>query len=126
MANNPVVWFEIYVSNMDRAVKFYKSVLGVELTKLEAPMPNLQMMAFPMTMEGAGAGGALVQMDGFPGGGGGTIVYFHCQDCGVEASRIEAAGGRVQMPKTSIGQHGYIALGVDTEGNMFGLHTPPG
>ena len=55
----------------------------------------------------------------------GTIVYFSCTDCGVEASRIEAAGGKVQMPKSPIGQYGFIALGIDTEGNCFGLHNSP-
>ncbi len=58
-------------------------------------------------------------------GGGSTIVYFSCQDCGIEAARIEPAGGKLHMPKTSIGQYGAIALGVDTEGNVFGLHNPP-
>ena len=85
-------------------------------------MPELEMMAFPMA-EVPGASGAICKMDGVKGGGGSTMVYFSCDDCGVEASRIEAAGGKLQQPKTSIGQYGYMALGVDPDGNMFGLHT---
>jgi predicted enzyme related to lactoylglutathione lyase len=125
MRYNPVGWFEIYVEDIDRATKFYEAVLGTKLEKLEAPMANLQMMAFPMNMESPGASGALCRMDGVKPGGGGTLVYFATEDCGIEASRIETAGGQVQMPKTSIGPYGFIALGIDTEGNMFGLHSPP-
>lgn len=124
MAYNPAVWFEIYVEDMDRAVQFYQNILGVELSKLESPMENMEMMAFPMDMAAPGASGALVRMDGFSPGGGGTIVYFHSPDCAVEAARVEAAGGKLQMPKTSIGMYGFIMLGVDTEGNFFGVHTP--
>jgi predicted enzyme related to lactoylglutathione lyase len=62
-------------------------------------------------------------MEGFPAGGDSTLVYFSCEDCAVEASRVAAAGGRIQQSKMSIGEHGFIALAVDTEGNMFGLHS---
>ena len=124
MRSNPVGWFEIYVEDMERATSFYEAVLGTKLEKLEATMENLQMMAFPMSMESAGAAGALCLMDGVKPGGGGTLVYFSSDDCSVEAAQIEAAGGKVQMPKTSIGQYGYIAMGIDTEGNMFGIHSP--
>jgi uncharacterized protein len=124
MRCNPVGWFELYVEDIDRATKFYETVLGTKLEKLDAPMDNLQMMAFPMSMESSGASGALCKMDGIQPGGGGTLIYFSSEDCAVEASRIEGAGGTIQMPKTSIGQYGFIALGIDTEGNMFGLHSP--
>jgi predicted enzyme related to lactoylglutathione lyase len=125
MRHNPAGWFEIYVEDIDRATKFYETVLDTKLEKLDAPMDNLEMMAFPMSMELPGASGALCKMDGMKPGGGGTLIYFSTEDCGVEASRIEDAGGKIQMPKTSIGQYGFIALGIDTEGNTFGLHSSP-
>jgi len=125
MRHNPVGWFEIYVEDIDRATKFYEAVLGTKLERLEAPMENLEMMAFPMSMGEPGAAGALCRMDGVKPGGGGTLIYFSTEDCGVEASRIEGAGGEVQMPKTAIGQYGFIAMGIDTEGNLFGLHSSP-
>ena len=125
MHRNPVVWFEIYVDDLTRATQFYEAVLGVKLEELPSPMEHLKMMAFPMSMEAEGASGALCKMEGVTPGGGSTLVYFSCKDCGVEAGRIAAAGGRLHMPKTSIGQYGAIAIGVDTEGNMFGLHNPP-
>ncbi|MDX1364188.1 VOC family protein [Arenibacter latericius] len=125
-SKNPVVWFEIYVSEMERAQAFYEAVLGIQCSKL--PMPdeiqgNMMMAAFPMNMNGPGASGALVKMDGFNAGGNSTIVYFHCDDCAVEESRVEKAGGKVFETKHSIGEYGFISLAYDTEGNMFGLHS---
>lgn len=70
-----------------------------------------------------GAAGALVKMPGVPVGGGSTLIYFASADCDTEANRVEAAGGKIQQPKTPIGPFGYITLAVDTEGNMFGLHS---
>ena len=125
-AYNPVGWFEIYVDDMKRAKKFYEEVLKVNLSELLNPTPEqpLQMMAFPMHAEDVtGASGALVRMEGFKAGGNSTIVYFICKDCSVEESKIAAAGGKVFKSKMSIGEHGFITLGFDTEGNMFGLHS---
>lgn len=123
MNRNPVGWFEIYVQDMDRAKKFYETVLGVELMKLESPDPEIEMQAFPMNMEAGGASGALAKMEGCPSGGMGTLVYFSCEDCANEASRVDAAGGKIFKPKMSIGQYGFIALVSDTEGNIIGLHS---
>ena len=123
MDHNPVGWFEIYVQDMDRAKKFYEAVLGVQLTPLESPVPDIEMLAFPMAMGSPGASGALAKMAGVASGGNSTLVYFSCQDCAAEASRVAAAGGRIQFDKMSIGQYGFIALAFDTEGNLFGLHS---
>jgi hypothetical protein len=68
------------------------------------------------------AAGALVKMPGFPSGGNSTLVYFMCDDCSVEESRVVKAGGRAEKSKFSIGQYGFVSLVHDTEGNMFGLH----
>jgi len=119
--NNPVNWFEIYVQDMRRARAFYEAVLGVQLAKLEGT--ELDMWAFPMNKEGAGASGSLVKMPGFPSGANSVLVYFSCADCAVEAKKAAAAGGRIEKPKMSIGPYGHIALVVDTEGNMIGLHS---
>lgn len=120
---NPVGWFEIYVEDMDRAKKFYEKVLGHELEKLESPMPELEMWAFPMKENAGGAAGALVKMDGVKPGAGGTLIYFSCADCAAEESRVADAGGGVMKPKASIGEYGFMSLVTDTEGNMIGLHS---
>lgn len=121
MATNAVGWFEIYVQDMARAKAFYEAVFQLQLQKLEGPGP--EMWAFPMLMDATGAPGALVRMEGVASGGNSTLVYFNCDDCAVEAARAVAAGGRIQQDKMSIGQWGFIALAVDSEGNMFGLHS---
>jgi uncharacterized protein len=120
---NPVGWFEIYVNDLARATRFYEAVLKKTLSKLDAPTNELQMMSFPMEKDASGAAGALVKMDGMKAGGNSTIVYFVTDDCAVEASRVEAAGGKIMKPKFAIGPYGFIALVFDTEGNLFGLHS---
>jgi len=123
---NPVVWFEIYVDNMARAKKFYETVLGKELTDAGAGEGmDMEMAFFPMAddMNAPNASGGLCRMNDIKAGGSSTVVYFGCDDCAVEEGRVAAAGGKVQRSKFSIGEHGFIALCTDTEGNTFGLHS---
>lgn len=119
--HNPVGWFEIYVNDMARAKSFYQAVFGTEFSKLENP--EIEMWGFPSNPNGAGAGGALVKMPGFDAGANSVIVYFVCDDCAVQADKAVKAGGKLQKKKTSIGPYGHIALVVDSEGNMIGLHS---
>ena len=121
MKSNPVGWFEIYVQNMARAKDFYESVFQAKLERLNNP--ELEMWAFPMTMDAMGSAGALVKMEGGPSGGNSVLIYFACEDCAVEAARAAKFGGRVERGKFPIGEYGYIALVRDTEGNMIGLHS---
>jgi hypothetical protein len=123
MKGNPVAWFEIYVQDIERAKRFYESVFQVTLQQLKAPFSGIELWAFPADMKSYGTAGALVKMDGRPAGGNATLVYFHCEDCAVEESRVKSSGGHVQQAKQSIGEYGYISLVVDTEGNMIGLHS---
>ncbi len=121
MNPNPVGWFEIYVQDMERAKAFYEAVFQGKLEQI--PTPDLEMWAFPMSEQGYGAAGALAKMEGCASGGSGTLVYFKCEDCAVEAARAAENGGRVFKEKMSIGKYGFIALIFDTEGNMIGLHS---
>ncbi|MEQ1761350.1 MAG: VOC family protein [Vicinamibacterales bacterium] len=120
MSANPVGWFEIYVQDIERAKAFYSTVLLRTFEKLSG---DLEMWAFNGEMGKAGTAGTLVQMAGMPSGGNSVIVYFNCDDCAVEESRVVAAGGRILKTKFSIGQHGFVALVYDTEGNLIGLHS---
>ncbi len=129
MQINPVVWFEIYVQDMPRARRFYEAVLDIKLEKMPAPTAdmNMEMWTFPSdpqtTQTSYGACGMLVKSEGCHSGGNGTVVYFGCKDCALEASRVQANGGTVVKEKMSIGPHGFIALACDTEGNMIGFHS---
>lgn len=122
---NPVVWFEIYVQDMDRAKKFYSEVLKVKFEELPNPTDSsMEMMSFPSDMNAMGIGGALVKMEGaLSSNGSGTIVYFGCEDCAVEESRVEENGGKVCQPKMSIGEYGFCSIISDTEGNTIGFHS---
>jgi uncharacterized protein len=121
MAANAINWFEIYVQDMDRAKRFYESMLQVTLTNLNSATP--EMWAFPHSPTDHGASGALVRMEGVDSGGNSTILYFHTADCAVGVSRATEAGGRVMKEKFSIGPYGFVALVFDTEGNLIGLHS---
>jgi len=122
MTPNPVRWFEIYVQDLPRAVRFYETVFATKLELL--PTPALEMWAFPQSMDGPGAAGTLIQApEGVVSGGNSTLVYFGSEDCGVEAGRVEAAGGKLYRDKFSIGPYGFVALAQDPDGNMFGIHS---
>ncbi|GAA0856422.1 VOC family protein [Aliiglaciecola litoralis] len=121
MKMNPVGWFEIYVDDMQRAKAFYEGVFSYSLDQL--PGPDIEMWAFPGDHALTGSSGALVKMTGFAAGGNSTLVYFNCEDCATEEARVEQFGGRIQRSKMSIGEYGFISLAIDTEGNIFGLHS---
>lgn len=129
MKSNSVVHFEIRVQDMNRAKAFYETVLGIKLEKMPAPTPemDMDMWFFPwdkeIGMNTYGAGGMLVKMKGVPSGGSGTLVYFGCEDCAVQAARAAAHGGSICKEKTSIGEHGFFSLAQDTEGNTIGFHS---
>ena len=117
-------WFDIYVDDMDRAQAFYETVLDTTLTVMDDPNdPTAQMRAFGDDFVSHGAGGALVKLEYAQPGPGGSMVYFSCDDCEVEQGRVEAAGGSIVRPKFSIGDHGFVSLFTDTEGNTVGLHS---
>lgn len=122
MPVNPVNWFEIAVSDIDRARRFYETVFDVQLTNMPLPEGG-DYWTFPMRDDQMGAGGALTTMEGMTPGGGGTLIYFHCDDCATEQARVEPAGGKVLQAKMAIGSYGCIAICMDTEGNTIGLYS---
>lgn len=126
MAKNAVGWFEIPVSDMDRAVQFYETVFEVKLSRM--PMGPLEMAMFPDGDETMGAGGSLVKHEEFykPSSSDGVLIYFTAQsgDLANELGRVEAAGGKVMVEKRQIAPDvGYMGLFTDTEGNRIALHS---
>jgi len=121
--SNAIGWFDIYVSDMDRAVAFYEGVLQQKLQQMGDPTGETQMMSFSGDMKSYGASGALVKSAHSRPGMGGTMVYFSVEDCAVEESRVVASHGKIVRPKFSIGDFGWVTLCEDTEGNMFGLNS---
>lgn len=123
LAQNPVNWFEIPVTDMPRAIAFYTAILEHQLFEHEAG--DIKMAFFPMNLSKFGAGGALVCSEGYTPSHEGTLVYFPVADIEATLEKIEAAGGKTLLPKISIGENGHIARFEDSEGNRVGLHTPP-
>jgi uncharacterized protein len=122
---NALNWFEIPAQDFDRAVNFYEKLLQISLHReLFGGMPNA---IFPY--EGNGVGGAVAQMPHAKAGLDGTIIYLNTptmQIFDAALAQVEALGGTILMPKTNIGDPGYIALIRDTEGNRVGLNVIAG
>lgn len=117
---NAINWFELAVEDLDRARRFYETVLGTQL-RPEAG-GDTPMMLFP-SGGGDAVGGALVKDARRRPGAPGTLVYLNANGKLDECERrIEAAGGKVLLPKTDIGEPGHIVLLLDSEGNQVGLH----
>jgi predicted enzyme related to lactoylglutathione lyase len=122
---NPFTWVEIYVEDMMRAQKFYESVLQIQMIPMQAPgdFGDLEMLSFPWAQGEGNISGALCKTNEMKPGSGGTLVYFTCEDCAIEADRVENAGGKVLQPKFPIGEHGFCSIVMDTEGNTIGFHS---
>jgi uncharacterized protein len=122
---NPFTWIEIYVEDMSRAQQFYETVLQIEMIPMQAPgdFSDLEMVSFPWAEGESNISGALCKTSEMKPGAGGTLVYFTCEDCAIETSRVEAAGGQVLQAKFQIGEHGFASMAMDTEGNTIGFHS---
>ncbi len=121
---NQVVWFDIPVRNLDRAVRFYSAVLGAQVSKHEFPGATVGLLP-----GGANeVNGCLVPVDADDENQPsqkGPLLYFNC------AGRLDQAisatlsnGGRILLDKHSIGSHGFRAIITDSEGNRVALHSP--
>ncbi len=118
---NPVGWFDIHVSNINRAKKFYETVFNIQLTDL--PLEWGKQALFPFDQESPNISGALVEKTDMKSNENNTVVYFETGDCVAEENRIEKAGGKIVRPKMSIGEFGFVSIFIDSEGNTIGLHS---
>ena len=119
---NALNWFEIPVTDIARAKKFYESIFEIKMEEME--MEGMKYAMFPFSpMKGKVAGG-LAQSPMHTPGTTGSIIYLNANpDLQKVLDRIENAGGKITMPKTSIGQNGFMAFFTDSEGNTMALHS---
>ncbi len=118
---NSINWFEIPVKNFERAKTFYSVLFDAEVQ--EMPHPSLKYGILPGDMQN-GVTGGIVEGEGFEPSTAGTIVYLNGgDDLSVPLSKVEKAGGKIVMPKTSIGPNGFMAHFIDSEGNKVALHS---
>ncbi len=120
---NAINWFEIPVSNIERASDFYGKVLDGELHKQE--VMGMEMAFLPMGGQD-GVGGALCKSEMHKPSEEGAVIYLNGgEDLSNPLGRVENAGGKVVMPKTKISDEiGYMAFFTDTEGNKVAFHSP--
>lgn len=116
---NPVVHFEIPVTDMDRAVRFYEAVFAVKLER--RAVDGYDMAFFPRADGRPGASGALARGDVYKPTRDGAILYFDVPDIDAVITRAETAGGSVLYPKKDIGEAGFVAEIADSEGNRIAL-----
>lgn len=117
-----VVWFEIPVSDMERAKKFYETVFKIDINIVD--FGGLLMGWFPDRGEVNGARGTLIKQESYIPSQEGTLVYFGCDDVQNELDRVKKAGGKIYQPKTEISpEHGFMGVFIDTEGNRVALHS---
>ena len=121
---NTVNWFEIPVRDFARAQSFYEQLFNVSLTPQEPDETGSVMAFLPADLENGGIGGCIISGPGYEPSEIGALVYLNGgDDLSVPLERVEKAGGKVIMPKTSIGSHGFMAQFIDNEGNKLALHS---
>jgi|LAHU01.1.fsa_nt_gb predicted enzyme related to lactoylglutathione lyase len=116
---NPVVWFEIPVTNIVRAGSFYENVFGYTISYKEENA--VRMGTFSM-INAPGISGALIQVDGYTPHHSGTVVYFSVLDIDNTLEKVRENGGRLLVPKTFTND-GFIAHFEDSEGNQIGIYS---
>ena len=120
--NNAITWFEIPALDYDRAKIFYSAVLDVEISDMS--MPEGKYGFFPHNREGYGSGGGIMQHESMKPTTDGPNLYLDAgEDLSISLAKVEPAGGKVMQPKTPIGENGFMALFMDTEGNKMALHS---
>ncbi len=121
---NAINWFEIPVTNFKRAKSFYQTILDTTMEVMEMPEFKATMAFFPCDQEAGGAGGSIIKSPDLVPGSTGSLIYLNGGDnLAVPLARVEKAGGKVAVPKTSLGAHGFFATFIDTEGNAVAFHS---
>jgi len=121
---NNLVWFELPVTDLDRATEFYETVFGAKLATDER-FPGIAM--FPRRHESAATGALAVTHDPIIEGSpstDGAVIYLNCDgELDAVLKRAKAAGGKLLQEVAQLpGDMGWIAQFRDLDGNRVGLH----
>jgi predicted enzyme related to lactoylglutathione lyase len=117
---NQVGWFEIPVTDMQRAKSFYENILQITLQLRN--VNAVEMAWFPMRADATGSAGSLVKGAGYVPSANGVLIYFTTPDIDAVLDRVAASGGKVISRKTGIGEYGSVGFFCDSEGNRIALH----
>jgi predicted enzyme related to lactoylglutathione lyase len=120
---NSINWFEIPVTDLQRAKHFYQVAFSIHMEDMD--MPGMEMSGFPGDMGNGKVSGALVKSDYSIPSPDGILIYMNANpDMADVLQRIESQGGKINMGKTLISPEiGYMASFIDSEGNRIGLHS---
>jgi predicted enzyme related to lactoylglutathione lyase len=120
---NSLNWFEISVSDIKRATKFYETIFGIQLP--QQSMMGMEMAFFPSEDMNGKVSGSLVQGPMHKPSADGAKIYLNGNpDLNNALGKVESAGGKVLMPKTKISDEiGHMAFFTDSEGNTVALHS---
>lgn len=124
MERNVIGWIEIPAQDLDRAKAFYELVFDFEMEKTE--YEGMGMIMFPFDDALPGSAACLIHNENYTASAtDGPLVYFtaHSGDLNNELSRVEGAGGKVLGEKYAIGEHGFVGMFIDTEGNRIAMHS---
>jgi len=121
-STNALNWFEISVTDMKRAQKFYETIFEISMIPVE--MMGMSMCMFNDGSSGS-VGGSLVKSENHKPNMDGAVIYLNANpDLQLVLNRVEKAGGKILMPKMLIDENtGNMAFIADTEGNKVGLHS---
>jgi len=117
---NQIVWCDIPVKDLDRAIRFYKAVLGKPVTKQSFPGMNIGLL--PDADDGVS--GCLFASPEAKPSVDGPLLYLNCEGrLPVAIAAVDINGGKVLQPKHAIGAYGFRAIVIDSEGNRIALHS---
>jgi uncharacterized protein len=117
--SNPVVYFEIPVNDIDRAIQFYKTVFNFDFDK--EIIDNIEMALFPFVEENSGISGALAKGEIYKPTKDGVVIYFKTENINETLKLATSNGAQILYPKTDNGI-GFVAEFEDTEGNRIALY----
>lgn len=114
-----ISYFEIPVTDMDRAMAFYGKVLGFRFDR-----QTIDGYDMAVIVSDGPVFGALARGDVYVPGKAGPVLYFAVTDIRATLARAVAAGGSVLYPVKDIGENGWVAEFADSEGNRIALSQP--
>jgi len=116
-----ISFFEIPAADFSRAVKFYETVFGVQLSVMDC---ETEKMAFFPEEDGLSPG-SISYAENFKPTGGGILISLHVENMENAILQIEGSGGKIEIPKTKIlaENRGYFSVFTDSEGNKIGLYS---